>query len=57
MGSLSTFISTFTACYPWLYLISFAYILYSCWMFVRGSEAWYFGAPVLILVVVRKRTL
>lgn len=22
-----------------------------CWMFVRGSEAWYFGAPVLILVV------
>ena len=32
-------------------------IPYSCWMFVRGGEAWYFGAPVLILVVVRNRTL
>ena len=29
MGLLSTFISTCSACYPWLYLISFAYILYS----------------------------
>ena len=25
----------------------------SCWMFIRGEEAWYFGAPVLILVLVR----
>lgn len=22
-----------------------------CWMFIRGVEAWYFGAPVLILVL------
>ena len=38
-------------------LICFRLIGRSCWMFIRGSEAWFFGAPVLILVLVSPNIL
>lgn len=31
--------------------------LFSCWMSVYGGDAWYFGAPVLILVLVSYQLL
>lgn len=35
---------------PYLY-----FILRSCWMSIRGGEAWFFGTQVLVLVVVSLR--
>ena len=29
----------------------------SCWMFIDGGDAWFFGAPVLILVLVSPKIL
>lgn len=33
-------------------MIFFCLIGHSCWMFIGGGEAWFFGGPVLILVLV-----
>lgn len=37
-------------------MIFFCLIGHSCWMFIAGGDAWFFGAPVLILVLVSPNT-
>ena len=38
-------------------MIFFCLIGHSCWMFISGGDAWFFGAPVLILVLVSIKIL
>lgn len=38
-------------------MILFCLIGCSCWMFIDGDDAWFFGAPVLILVLVSPKIL